>query len=149
MVKRVIAIVMVKNEKANIKRVLGACKNIADGYFVLDTGSTDNTVDLANSFFEEEKHGFCMSSSFEDFGTTRTKSFEYARKFTRSLEWKDEETYGLLLDARHIVKDCGFNKNQLTGTGYSCIRHYGGLQYPNLRFIRFDVNWKCVGVVHD
>lgn len=149
MVKRVIAIVMVKNEAANIKRVLSSCKNIVDGYFVLDTGSTDNTVDLVNSFFDEEKHGFCMSSSFEDFGTTRTKSFEYARKFTRSLGWPDEKTYGLLLDARHVVEDRGFDRDQLISAGYSCIRNYCGLQYPNLRFIRFDVDWRCVGVVHE
>lgn len=149
MTKRIIAIVMAKNEEKSIKRVLGSCIGTVDAMFVLDTGSTDNTIDLANSMFSETMPGFCLATNFVDFGTSRTKSFTEARKFTRSLGWKDSETYGLLLDADHEIEVDRFDKNQLVHPGYSCIKRTGDLVYPNIRLVRFDVDWKCRGVVHE
>ena len=51
MVKKVILISMLKNESKIILRSLNSLKEICDGYVFLDTGSTDNTVNLITEYF--------------------------------------------------------------------------------------------------
>lgn len=143
---KIIAILMVKNEQENLLRVL---RNLpADAIAVIDTGSTDDTVNLAKRIIGD-KPGVIHEIAFQGFGITRTKSFYLARNYTRELGWKDEETYGLLLDADYELENHGFNKSQLSESGYSLIQYTNNLEYYNTRLIRFDVDWKCVGIVHE
>lgn len=41
---------IVKNEAANLGRVLESARGVADEFVVVDTGSTDNTVDIARAY---------------------------------------------------------------------------------------------------
>ena len=52
-------ILMIKNESKILQRCLEAVENVADCFCILDTGSTDNTVEIANKFLET--HTGCLT----------------------------------------------------------------------------------------
>ena len=47
---KVSLVMIVKNEALNIQRCLESAKNIVDEIIIVDTGSTDDTKDIALSF---------------------------------------------------------------------------------------------------
>jgi len=67
---------IVKNEEKNLPRVLSSIKELADEVIVLDTGSTDRTVEIAESFGAKVYHfEWC-----DDFSAARNESLKYATK---------------------------------------------------------------------
>jgi tetratricopeptide (TPR) repeat protein len=56
---------IVKNEAENLARCLNSVKDVADELLVLDTGSTDETVAIAQSF-QAQVHHFPWNNSFAD-----------------------------------------------------------------------------------
>lgn len=65
---------IVKNEAANLARCLSSVQAIADELIVLDTGSTDETVTIAQSFGAQVHH-FTWSN---DFSAARNEALKYA-----------------------------------------------------------------------
>ena len=140
---------MVKNEEKILKRCLEAAASVVDCFCICDTGSTDNTVKIANEFLET--HAGCLTVvPWKNFGFNRTASFENTRKYVRNvLEWDLSETYGLLLDADMVFVPGKLKEQTLTGIGYTFIQVNGDLEYHNCRLVRMDYPWKCVGVTHE
>lgn len=65
---------IVKNEADHLARCLSSVKDIADEMVVLDTGSTDETVAIAQSFGAQVQHfSWC-----DDFAAARNESLKYA-----------------------------------------------------------------------
>ena len=94
-----VLILMVRNESKIIQRCLEAVESVVDAFCVHDTGSTDNTVELANEFIKTRK-GCVTSSVWKDFGHNRSLSFKAAQEYVQyELKWDLKTTYGLLLDA--------------------------------------------------
>lgn len=56
---------IVKNEEHNLLRCLNSVKNLVDEMIIVDTGSTDGTVEIAKSFGAEVHH-FEWTGSFSD-----------------------------------------------------------------------------------
>jgi glycosyltransferase involved in cell wall biosynthesis len=72
---------IVKNESHIIESTLEKLlKKISIDYWVIsDTGSTDNTKEIINSFFEKKKiPGELFEHEWKDFGYNRTKALECA-----------------------------------------------------------------------
>ena len=68
---------MVRNESKILRRCLEALEGIADAYCIHDTGSTDNTCDIAREFLET--HPGCLTASeWKNFGYNRTHALERA-----------------------------------------------------------------------
>lgn len=67
--------VIAKNEERFIRQCLESVKSIADQLVVVDTGSTDGTVEIAKSF-GAEVHQFEWS---DDFSAARNAALEHAR----------------------------------------------------------------------
>lgn len=101
------ACLMVRNEESNLLRCLTSIKDIVDEIVVVDTGSTDKTVEIAESFGAKVYY-----HPWEDnFSKHRNQSINYA-----SNEWAfvidaDEE---LVFD-----KDLPYIKSQLTKAVFS------------------------------
>ena len=155
---KVLLIMMVKNESKIIERAINSTIPIIDGLCVLDTGSTDNTVEIANRIIGEHKArnpdfiGKVYSEPFINFGESRTRSFEVTRELLKENEWNLDTTYGLLLDADMVLRMDKPEKvkqrieNCDTGMLFQIQSPY---KYFNVRFIRMSKAWVCVGVTHE
>ena len=52
---KIVLVTMVKNEQANMRRLITSVKSWIDGVVVCDTGSTDDTVKITKETLEEYK----------------------------------------------------------------------------------------------
>jgi glycosyltransferase involved in cell wall biosynthesis len=146
---KLVLILMIKNESRILKRCLEALENVVDAYCIHDTGSTDNSLDIAKEFIETRK-GCVTQSEWKNFGHNRTLSFRAARDYVRdALTWSLEDTYGLLLDADMVFVPNKLRNQTLTERGYTILQCAGHLEYPNCRLVRMDFDWSCVGVTHE
>ena len=144
-----VLILMVRNESKIIQRCLEAVEGVVDAFCVHDTGSTDNTVELANEFIKTRK-GCVTSSEWKDFGHNRSLSFKSARDYVQyGLNWDLKTTYGLLLDADMVFEPGTLKQQSLGEVGYTIIQSNGDLDYPNCRLVRMDYAWTCKGVTHE
>ena len=144
-----VLILMVKNESRILKRCLESVEGVVDAFCITDTGSTDNTVEIANEFLKT-RTGIVATSEWKNFGYNRTVSFNVAHDFLRDkLGWNLAETYGLLLDADMQFVPGTLKEQTLDAFGYTVIQKAGTLEYPNCRLIRMDYLWTCKGVTHE
>ena len=86
---------IVKNEEDNLKKSLEAIKRYDFEIVVVDTGSTDNTVEVARRY----THKVYYYKWCNDFGSARNYSIE-----------KASNNYVLILDADEIVQNIDINK---------------------------------------
>jgi hypothetical protein len=151
--KKIILILMIKNEEKIIKRCIEKAlqTNIIDAICISDTGSTDSTLDV----LKEHSKSFSVpikivQHEWKNFGFNRTLSFIETQNFCKELGWDSNLTYGLAIDAdmNFIVKP-EFSKNSLNSDGYRIIQKAGGLEYHNSRFFRLSNDWRCIGVTHE
>jgi glycosyltransferase involved in cell wall biosynthesis len=66
--------IIVKNEEENLPRCLNSVKNIVDEIILLDTGSSDNTIKIAQEY-NAKIHHFKWNNDFSD---ARNESLKYA-----------------------------------------------------------------------
>jgi glycosyltransferase involved in cell wall biosynthesis len=84
---------IVKNESRIIHRLLNSVSSLIDSYCICDTGSTDNTIEIIETFFKEKGiPGKVIQEPFQDFGYNRTFAL-------KACEDMDKADYILLLDA--------------------------------------------------
>ncbi|SHS12472.1 glycosyl transferase family protein [Mycobacteroides abscessus subsp. abscessus] len=142
---RICLCMIVKNESKIIERCLESAKSIIDYVSICDTGSTDQTPELIQSWCE--KSGIPGTVHFEQF-----KNFGYNRSLAVSLAKKTypEANYLLLLDADMILQvDSLFDKNSLCYDQYLTPQHTGQLKFWLTRLIKTSLPWKSVGVTHE
>jgi len=140
---------MIKNEEKILKRCLEAVENLVDCFCICDTGSTDNSLEIAKEFLKTHK-GCLTSEPWKNFGHNRTVSFQNAQTYIKQeLNWDLSKTYGLLLDADMVFVNKTLKNQTLTAPGYKIIQLNGNLEYYNCRFVRMDYPWTCVSVTHE
>ena len=145
---RFVLILMIRNEEKILKRCLEAVSGVVDAYCICDTGSTDDSREIAAEFLKT--HDGCLSSvAWKDFGYNRTASFQNAQKYLKRTGWDLSDTYGLLLDADMVFVPGTLKLATLTHEGYTIVQKAGHLEYPNTRLVRMDYNWSCRGVTHE
>ena len=134
---------IVKNESKIIARLLNSVLPIIDTYCICDTGSTDNTVEIITTFFNEHNiTGKIVKEPFKDFCYNRNFAM------TSAIGMSD---YLLLLDADMILQiGSNFNKKELLQFDTATI--FQGTEdfyYNNLRICRNEGKCKYVGVTHE
>jgi len=130
---------MIKNEEKVILRCLNSVKDLVDYFFIVDTGSTDNTIELVRNYFSENNlKGEIVERPWRNFGENKTEALQLA---------KNKSDYVIWLDADDVVLSNGFNKNKLVADSYY-VRYDGELDYCQLRILNNRIDWKCMGVVH-
>ena len=149
--KRVMVVIMIKNEERIIKRCIERALSIADAICISDTGSTDNTVNLLTEYLPTVS---CptklVGHDWKNFGHNRTLSFLAAQAFCKELGWDADMTYGLAIDAdMNFVVTPKFDKTSLTANGYRINQKTPGVEYYNTRFMNLGYPWKCTGVTHE
>lgn len=150
---RIILVSMIKNEEKIIERCINSVKGLCNAFCITDTGSTDKTTEIVKQIIENNRFytpGRLFETTFTNFGDSRTESYKNTVAFCKELGWNPETTYGLLLDAdmKLVVLD-KFSKDELTNNGYNIIQSNGHMDYYNLRLLKLNNTWKCVGVTHE
>jgi tetratricopeptide (TPR) repeat protein len=133
---------IVKNESHIITRLLDSVVDIIDCYCICDTGSTDNTIEVIQNYFQEKNIlGKIIQEPF--------RNFCYNRNFalTSAIGMSD---YILLLDADMQLIITNFDKQSLPKyDAYSILQGNEHIQYPNTRIIKNNAMFTYVGVTHE
>lgn len=147
----VVLILMVKNESHILKRCLDSAEKFVDAFFILDTGSEDDTCKIAETLNIYNKPFKLAHTKFETFGISRSESFEIAQTFiVTECGWNPEMSYGLLIDADMVFVSGNFDKETITNyDAYNIIQRQCGIEYYNTRLIRMSLNWRCIGSAHE
>lgn len=148
----VLLVLMVKNEAKLLPRCLQAAAPFVDASFVFDTGSSDNTVALAQA-------AGCGTAQepWLDFGRSRTASLKAARAHVvRTLGWRLTDCYALVLDADMVLRGDPVAFSQYISqafragaSGIEVTQHLGPLVYQNTRLMRLVDAWWCNGATHE
>ena len=73
------ALIMVKNEEASIQQTIQSLKNVVSDVIVLDTGSTDKTIDIIKATCLKNNQTLHLKiSTFKTFPESRNESIEFA-----------------------------------------------------------------------
>ena len=139
---------IVKNESKVILRLLNSVLPIIDSYCICDTGSTDNTIEIIETFFKENNiEGRIVNEPFQDFGYNRTIALN-------SCIGLPNADYLLLLDADMVLrinpKLCKKNfRKSLTKDAYHLFQGSDSFFYKNVRILRNDPEYSYWGVTHE
>ncbi|MNK88039.1 Glycosyl transferase family 2 [compost metagenome] len=143
---------IVKNESKIIERLLNSVNGTVDYISILDTGSTDDTKELIDSWCKKnlckdtvstEKLYKIHNEEFVNFSVSRTRSYQLAKESFPHVD------YFLLLDADFIFINDGLDKSKLNHDSYLIEQRTEAISYYNTRLISNRVNWRCVGVTHE
>jgi len=134
---------IVKNESHVIEKTLeNIIKNIPiTHYFISDTGSTDNTIEIINNFFNKNNiTGNVFEDEWKDFGYNRSLALKHAYNKT---------DYLFIFDADDIIHGDFKFPNQLNSDAYYFKFGAIGCQYKRHLLINNRIEWKFVGVLHE
>ena len=137
---------IVKNEAPVLPRLFRSVKDYIDYYVIVDTGSTDDTIDL----IKREMSGYGIDGEVHErewinFGVNRQQALELAVEAGKA-DWL------LFIDADEElgVSDPRFFETLEPGVSYDLEKHHSGVRYavPHLIDIR-QTRWKWEGPVHN
>ena len=132
---------IVKNESKIIQRLLESVLPIIDTYCICDTGSTDDTVQIIETFFKNKVPGKVIFKEFVNFGFNRTYALEQA---------KGMADYLLFLDADMVLEiNNDFDKNDLVKDVYCISQGNDSFRYYNTRLVSTKVGCKVVCPTHE
>ena len=133
---------IVKNESQIITRLFDSVINIIDSYCICDTGSTDNTVEVIQQYFEKKNiPGVIVIEPFKNFCHNRSLAL------TSCIGLSD---FVLLLDADMTLEVKNFNKSMLNDFDtYYILQGNDSFYYQNVRIVRNNGLYSYTGVTHE
>lgn len=149
--QKLILLLMIKNESKIIDRCLRNAEGVVDAISILDTGSTDDTVEVATSTLKSIGKPFkIMTEPWKNFGYNRTKSMECCVQFAEENGWDLKTTYALAIDAdMNLVPSEAFKEYPLVANGYLVIQKTPYIKYYNSRIMKLSEGTKCIGATHE
>ena len=155
MVKRnvhIALLMMVKNEHKRLHVTLNSVLGYVDSILLYDTGSEDNTIEIASSFCEKNNIPFRLKQGvFVDFSTSRNVSLDFGDTF-------EDIDFLLLLDTndelRGGVELRKFCESQIDtpDNAYMLTQEWWSgqyIKYFNTRMVKARKGWRYVGKVHE
>jgi glycosyltransferase involved in cell wall biosynthesis len=138
---------IVKNEAHIIHESLTATLPLIDTYCIVDTGSSDNTIEVIKKFYEDKGiSGEVHEREWKNFGHNRSEALALC---------DGKMDYILVIDADDLITWEGDGKNDLinilrtTPNGVEFNIHQGDLSYTRMQMFKANDNWKYVGVLHE
>ena len=150
MVVKLILTQIMKNESHVAHRMLNSIKSIVDGIVVIDTGSTDDSINIVRKWGEDngvETHVF--ERPFDNFENSRNESFKKAREIF--LSKNDGHTYyNFWLDFDEVIElDPKFDKQKIDKDLYMFNTYIGQMKYTRNELCRLDKPFRFYGPVHE
>ena len=133
---------IVKNESHIIEQTLeNLCKYVDfDAYYISDTGSTDNTMDLIRTFFKARGiPGTIEQVEWRDFGFNRTLALQMAFQKT---------DYLFIFDADDSIHGNFVLPHELTHDAYQ-LKLGQSFVYLRTLIVNNRKRWRFVGVLHE
>lgn len=139
---------IVKDEEAILSRCLESVKNIADEIIIIDTGSIDNTKDIAfrytNNIFDFEW--------IDDFSAARNTAFSKATM--DYILWLDaddvieEEDYKKIIELKETID---ISVDSVTMKYNLAFDEYGKVSFSSRRnrLVKREKNFRWIGAVHE
>jgi glycosyltransferase involved in cell wall biosynthesis len=131
---------IVRNEAHCIERCLKSVKDLIDCFLIVDTGSTDETIQTIYRVLRD-KPGEVVSRPWRDFGSNRTEAITIARERC----WSD---YILIMDADDELQG-PLDKENLTEDCYYLPVHLPGLLHWREQLFRMSKPFRYIGVIHE
>jgi len=139
MKKNLCLVMIVKNESNQLARCFKHLKKHIDYYVIVDTGSTDNTINVIKNELQGIE-GEVIERPWVNFGHNRTESLELARHKAKYLILSDAD--------EQLIFDDSFNVDSLDHDQYM-IKYQGSLDYSVPYLISGERKWEYVGVTHE
>jgi glycosyltransferase involved in cell wall biosynthesis len=139
---------IVKNESHVIERCLNSVKPLIDYVFIVDTGSTDNTIDVINNWLSINSiEGVVISEDWQNFAYNRSFALSELKKI-------DFIDYALMIDADEILLfddsfDISSFKQNMNKDLYDIVTKMGGITYHRPQLSSNKHNFRYEGVVHE
>jgi len=148
MAKLVLTQIM-KNESHVVTRMLDSIKSIVDIVVMIDTGSTDNTIEVVKKWGENnniETHVF--ERPFDNFEASRNYSIEMARQVTKN---RGNDYWGFWLDCDEqlVVDPKVFDKSKINKDLYMFNTYIGTMKYTRNECYKIDKAFRFYGPVHE
>lgn len=134
-----------KNEEKNILRCLNSIEKIADEIIIVDTGSTDNTINIAESFQKAKIYNYEWDN---DFASARNCSLSHVTKKWIFFIDADEELVG---DDIPLLKKL-IKKEKKEAISFRLINILDGVECSNtytVRFFKKRKEYKFEGKLHE
>ena len=137
--------IMVKNAGPQFEQMLTYNINYFDKWTILDTGSTDETIDIINRILVGKKYGNLYCEPFINFKDSRNRLLELAGKECKYITMLDD-TYVIDGDLREFLKEVRGDQYSNSFTLY--ISSNDSL-YGSNRIIRSDSDLKYIYRIHE
>ena len=150
MVNKLILTQIMKNEAHVAERMLDSIKSIVDGICVIDTGSTDDSINIVREWGEKNNiETYVFERPFDNFENSRNYSIEKAREMFLKKDLK-YQYYGFWLDFDEILHlDENFDKNKIKDDLLMFETYIDMMKYTRNEMYKLDMPFKFYGPVHE
>lgn len=153
----IVLVMIVRNESSNILRCLSSVMDSIHGAVIVDTGSTDDTMQLVRSFFDVMQNIPLVLEQrpWRNFGHNRNEAMRLAETLVRTHNAyrSRRDVYFLLLDA-DMELDGTIDPSEFRDDCYTIMQKQLQYSVPGTRLLRHfgpasGRHWKCFGVTHE
>lgn len=147
-VPRIGLCMIVKDESHIVHEVLNSTVALIDTFCILDTGSTDNTIQIIEEFYQKAGiQGEVIRGNWKGFGTSRSEALKLC---------DGKMDYILMIDADDLMSfppDCKIFLQQVLqqhqpNAAIVSIKR-GSILYERTQIFKASDSWRYVGVLHE
>ena len=137
--------VIVKNGGKEFENMLKDNIDLFDRWTILDTGSTDNTIDIIKNTLEGKKEGKLFQEPFINFKESRNRCLDFCRTDCKFIIMLDD-TYSVKGELRNFLNVV---RGDQFATSYSMYIQSDDTQYASNRIIKSESGLRYIYKIHE
>ena len=139
---------IIKNESHIIHEVLNSTLALIDTFCILDTGSTDNTIQIVEEFYQKAGiQGEVIRGDWKGFGASRSEALKLCDgKMDYILMIDADDLMGFPPNAKQFLKQV-LQQHQPNAVIVPIKR--GNILYERTQIFKASDSWRYVGVLHE